>query len=211
MELGIIYLLTDKNKKCYVGQTKNINNRIPTHIMNIKNKSGCSSHLLDIDFICETLEDNITDCNLTLREQYWYDLYREKCGNLLVNVCRPLNKPKDYYQQHKDEIIERNKEYYQQNAEERRKYQNHYRQQHIDEVKEINKAYRQQHTEEIREINKAYRQQHIDEIKEKRKKYTQQKYNCECGTIISLDSKKRHFKSQKHINYLSTTTPTGFA
>jgi len=149
--------------------------------MNIKNKSGCSSHLLDIDFICETLEDNITDCNLTLREQYWYDLYREKCGNLLVNVCRPLNKPKDYYQQHKDEIIERNKEYYQQNAEERRKYQNH------------------------------YRQQHIDEIKEKRKKYTQQKYNCECGTIISLDSKKRHFKSQKHINYLSTTTPTGFA
>jgi hypothetical protein len=180
--VGIIYLLTDKNKKCYVGQSIDIYNRIQHHTQNIKNnRANCSSKELDIDFICETLEDNITEGNLTLREQYWYDFYREKCGELLVNKCRPLNTKKEYYQQHAEEIREQSKDY------------------------------RQQHAEEIREQRKAYRQQHIEEIREINKKYSQKKYNCECGTIISLDNKQRHFKTQKHINYLTTTTPTGFA
>lgn len=178
MEVGIIYLLTDKNKKCYVGQSIEINNRIQHHKQNIKNdRENCSSKELDIDFICETLEDNIQNDLLDLREQYWYDFYREKCGNLLVNKCRPLNTDKEYRQQHKYEIREQKKIYY------------------------------QQHKDEIIEYQKQHYQQNADEIKKNR----QQKYNCDCGTIISLDSKKRHFKSQKHINHLTATTPTSFA
>jgi len=176
---GLVYLLKDKTEKCYVGQTTDMYNRIKSHTDNIKNKNmSCSSKELNIDFICETLEDNITTDLLDLREQYWYDFYREKCGKLLVNINRPLNDKKkyheDYYEDHKDSIKERQKQY---------------REDHKDELKDKAKQYYKDHKEKI----KQYREDHKDRLIEK--------INCECGGKYTRASKCVHFKTKKHIDY----------
>ena len=112
---GLIYILKDKNNKYYIGKTINIIRRIEEHIKNIKNEGNCSSRELDIDFIYEILENNIQNDLLELKEQFWYDRYKEEYGDLLVNKCRPLNTIKEWKTQHKPELKIKNKNYREQN------------------------------------------------------------------------------------------------
>lgn len=43
---------------------------------------------------------------------------------------------------------------------------------------------------------------YVDNI-EKIKVYRKQKYACNCGSSIGIDDKARHFKSKKHLRYIS--------
>ena len=68
--------------------------------------------------------------------------------------------------------------------------------------------------EDHREKNREYRAKNRDEISKKNKEYSaknrdkkerknSQKYTCICGSILRIDSKNKHNKSQKHINYIN--------
>jgi len=171
-ETGLIYLLKDKTEKCYVGQTMDIYNRIQYHTHNIKNKNmTCSSRLLDIGFTYEILEDNVENDLLDLREQYWYDFYKIKCGDLLVNICRPLNTYKEYCEQHADEKKEKAKQYYKDHKDEIKEKAKQYKIDHKDELKDKAKQYYEDHKDIINDKAKQYNIDLKDELKEKAKQY----------------------------------------
>jgi hypothetical protein len=202
--MSYVYLLTDKNKKCYVGKTENIRNRLLDHKKNIKNKRGCSSKKLDSDFEYEILEEYGNEWDLAKGEQKWYDIYKEKCGELLCNNRRPLNTQIEYYTQSKAEINKRQKDYIEKHKDEIKERNKRHYEQHKDEIKERNKQHYEQHKDKI----KQYNEQHKDEIKERNKQYYEQhklyrseKYICDCGGTYDKSSKSRHFKTNKHIEY----------
>ena len=88
--MGFIYLLYNEKGEGYIGQTRNIKNRIARH------RSPCgdssSSKLLG-DFEWLILEEVENDC-LNDYEQYYYDLYK---NDGLVNRCRPGNTQAEYH------------------------------------------------------------------------------------------------------------------
>ena len=51
------------------------------------------------------------------------------------------------------------------------------------------------------EYMKQYRLDYKDEIKKQRS----QKYTCECGSVLTLRNKLRHFKSEKHQNFIKSS------
>ena len=65
--------------------------------------------------------------------------------------------------------------------------------------KNHDKKYREEHKEQIVEKNKKYREENKQIIAEKAK----QIIICECSSNIRLDSKAKHEKSKKHLNFLS--------
>jgi len=215
--MSYVYLLTDKNKKCYVGKTENISHRLRIHKDTIKYKNNkCSSKELDSDFKYEILEEYGNEWDLAKGEQKWYDICKLKYGELLCNKIRPLNTPVEYREQHKDEIKEnskvyreqrkdeikeRNKVYIEQHKDQISEQKKLYREQHKDQISEQKKQYYEQHKDEIKEQNKQYREQHKDEIIELNKQYRSKKYICDCGGRYDKCSKSRHFKTNKHVEY----------
>lgn len=200
-EIGLIYLLKDKTEKCYVGKTNDIKRRIYLHDYDIKNQRGCSSRLLDIDFTYEVLEDNIENELLDLREQYWYDFYREKCGELLVNKCRPLNdtseRKKIYRANHKDITKDQMKQYYITHKTEYRERDRKYKLQNKDKLKEkaINR------TDLQKKEHSNYQKKYREKNKETLMKTATEKIDCECGGKYIKSHKSSHFKTKKHIDF----------
>lgn len=64
---------------------------------------------------------------------------------------------------------------------------------------EWRKEYYQQNKEELNKKGREYQKKHLDEIREKRSV----PFKCECGAELTIKHKARHFKSLKHLNYLS--------
>lgn len=65
------------------------------------------------------------------------------------------------------------------------------------------KAYHQTNKEQIAEQRKQYRQINKEQIAEKKK----EQMECECGVCFRKDSKTRHQKSKKHLDYLKIIKP----
>jgi len=66
-------------------------------------------------------------------------------------------------------------------------------------IKERSKKYREEHQDKLKEYFKIYTQEHADKIK-KRRSIT---FKCSCGSIIQIDEKSRHERSQKHQSKIS--------
>ena len=72
-------------------------------------------------------------------------------------------------------------------------------------IKQYNNQYRETHKEEI----KKYRETHKEELKDKKKNDIElqakrkEKTTCECGGCYTYAHKACHFKSKRHIDYLS--------
>lgn len=59
--------------------------------------------------------------------------------------------------------------------------------------------YYENNKEKINEKHKEYYENNKEKLKEYQKEYQKQKITCSCGSIIRLDSKSRHLKTQKHL------------
>jgi predicted GIY-YIG superfamily endonuclease len=169
--MSYVYLLKDKNGLFYVGQTEDIKQRLRSHKSMIQNEGSCCSRLLDIDFECEILEEYGNEEDLMRGEQTYYDIYKAKYNNKLVNKIRPLNTRREYRQQHAEQEKTHNKEYYQQHAEQLKENKKEYYKQHAEQHKTHNKEYYEQHKEQA----KKYYQQHKEQIKERAKINRQKK------------------------------------
>ena len=74
-----------------------------------------------------------------------------------------------------------------------------------------NKEWYIDNKEKIKENNKKYRENNLEKIKERQKKYyldnkekNNKKFKCDCGCVYQYKCKARHFKTIKHIKYLTT-------
>ena len=112
-----------------------------------------------------------------------------------LNRCLPgrtkQEYKKEYVEQHKDEIKEKN---------------TLYREQHKDGIKDRNKQYKEQHKDELKEQNKKYYQEHKEHISNKWKQYYEEKKSflnetCVCmicGGTHTRHHQARHSRSVKH-------------
>ena len=80
-----------------------------------------------------------------------------------------------YYQQNRDEILERNREYHQKNREKRLEQRRQRYQKNREKELEHQREYRQQNREKEREYQREYRQKNRDEINEQRRQRYQRK------------------------------------
>lgn len=119
------------------------------------------------------------------RERYWYEQL-----NATLNAIKPIRTEgeiNEYYEKNKDHILEIRKNYYIENK---------------DKILEDIRAYRILNNEHIKKKQKEKYVKNKDKILENKKK----KYNCDCGSICGFDEKCRHFKTQKHQNYIKSLT-----
>tara|TARA_R110000751_G_scaffold82854_1_gene166578 strand:+ start:112 stop:615 length:504 start_codon:yes stop_codon:yes gene_type:complete len=77
-----------------------------------------------------------------------------------------------------------------------------YYQKNKEEICEKVKKYQQENKEKILEKTKNYRQENKEQISERRK----EKFTCICGSTIRISDKQKHFKTQKHINFIRLNT-----
>ena len=80
----------------------------------------------------------------------------------------------------------------------RKEYGKEYREVNKEKIKEQTKQYYEKNKEKIKEYRK--------DTKENKKKYDKErrklKYQCECGSIVSLADKSKHFLTKKHLKYI---------
>ena len=133
---------------------------------------------------------------------------------------------KVYYQDKKEEILEKNKVRYINNCEEIKQKRREYYNDNKKSVAEWSKNYHLQNQEKILQKKYEYYQNNRDDIlrrsKEKRVEKNEEHkqikqthlekmleehptrfYKCQCGIILLKNNKNRHLKSQKHQAYLN--------
>jgi hypothetical protein len=104
-----------------------------------------------------------------------------------VNKSIPTRSKKEYYEEHKEELMKKNKEYYEN---------------HKDEIKEYKKEWAEDNKDKIKEYKKEWALANKDKTKAGAKKYKQKLFTCSCGATITQGSKSRHEKRQVHLNSL---------
>ena len=77
-------------------------------------------------------------------------------------------------------------------------YKKEYYQNNKQKINKYNKKYYQENKQEMCEQHKEYRQNNRQEISEKRK----EKFTCICGSVTRKNDQARHWKSEKHINFI---------
>jgi len=149
------------------------------------------------------------------REHYWIKhLNASLNSNKPYAMCKedPYKYKHEWYEENKDEILEKVKQNYEQNKDHKIKYQKQYAEVHKEEISEKQKEYREKNKEKLKEQKKEYRETHKEEAskahkewretnKEKLKEQKSQIINCECGSQYTFGNKHRHLQSKVHINY----------
>jgi hypothetical protein len=104
---------------------------------------------------------------------------------------------KEYYEDNKDLYSQKSKIYRENNKEELKQYNKEYREKNKDEIKKLKKIEYNNNKDKYLERAKQYQQINQDKLKEK--------IFCNCGGYYSFQSKSHHFKTKKHLAYISTT------
>lgn len=129
-------------------------------------------------------------------------------------MCKeePEKYKQKWYEENKEEILEKGKINYEENKEQKLEYQKQYAEDNKDKIKEQQNNYRDKNKEKLAAQKKIYRQQHKAEAaqankewreanKEKLKVQRAQVINCECGNQYTFTNKVRHLQSKIHIEY----------
>ena len=185
----IYTIRSHQTKKIYVGSTCNeLRKRLYQHKQKykifLKNKSIFISSFEIIKY---------DDCFIELYEKYPCNDRMElhKREGEIIRSLDCVNKNiagrtiKEHYQDNKKKILEKNK-----------KYKKEYRIKNKEKIKE----YEKKRIEKKIQYTKEYRIKNKEKIKDK---ITKNIYLCSCGSKIRKDSKNRHEKTKKHINFIN--------
>jgi len=71
------------------------------------------------------------------------------------------------------------------------------------EYYELNKEHIKEYSKEYYELNKEHKKEYYELNKNKINENKKIQYNCICGSICRISDKSRHFKSNKHINFIN--------
>lgn len=172
---GKIYkVVCDETGLIYYGSTvQPLYKRLYEHSNNKNNRNLCMTkdminpkiYLVE-DYPCDRKEQ------LLMRERYYIE--NNECCNKVV----PLRTKKEYYEDHKEHIIENVKEWGEKNK------------------------------EKVREYKRKYKKNHRAEFNKNRneRRAILPKVTCECGSIVSRHNLSHHRKSNKHQSYISNLT-----
>ncbi len=183
-----IYCKDSSIKDCYVGSTKNLNNRKIKHKFSCNNPNSIGYNIQLYNFIRENggfdnfeFEEieKIDNINRFIRERYWIETF-----NSSLNIKIPTKNKKEHYEANKDKIL------FQQKAN-----------RNVVDHKNYCKKYYHENKDKILHTSKEYYETNKDIIHN----YRNTKHICECGGSYTNSQKARHFKSQKHIDYFQTT------
>ncbi len=206
---GKIYKLVGYGKTYYGSTTQPLCERKAGH----KRRLDCMSKELfklgdDIDIVlvesypCNNKEE------LHQRERYYIE------NNECINKVIPTRTDKEYRENNKDKIKENKKKYNKVNKDKIKEKCKEYYENNKEQINEKNKEYRKNNKDKIKEIKNKYYEDNKEQINEKNKKYNeinkvkikewQNKKNiCECGGLYTQSNKSRHFKTEKHKNFIS--------
>jgi len=227
----IIYKLCCKDPQItdiYIGHTKNFTQRKNSHKTNCYNKNNIINYNR---YVYKFIRENGGWDNWSMIEIEKYNCKNKREAESIehnwilkleakLNVNKPYAKCKeepqiykqDWYEENKEEILEKAKENYEENKEQKLEYQKQYAEEHKEDIAEKQKKYREKNKEKLVEQKKIYREQHKDEAiekhkawreanKEKLKEQKSQIINCECGYQYTFGNKHRHLQSKNHIDY----------
>jgi len=180
--------LNDEN--IYVGHTTNIVQRKYKHKSSCGNPNNKEYNLKVYQFIREN--GGWDQWNMILIEKYpCNDVYeaiaRERYWkrelNSTLNTQEPGRTIKEYNEENKEKIHERNNQYYKGNK---------------DKILKERKQYRENNHDKMLEQYKTNYNKHRGQILEKKS----EKITCECGSIVRSGEIARHRKSKKHQEWL---------
>lgn len=175
----------------YYGHTINPNRRRHEHSSTCTNKNH-RNHNMKLyqvmrenggrgNWTFEIIEEypcqNINEA--TLRERYWIELNQAQ-----LNMAIPTRTRREYYEDNREQIIERCRKYRDENRE---------------QILENRKQFYKENREKLLENKKKYYQENKTKINDKAKK----KIICECGLQLLYNSMSDHRKSLRHINRLN--------
>lgn len=117
-----------------------------------------------------------------------------------------------WYEENKDEILEKNKEHYEEHKEEKIAYQKKYAEENKEKIAEHQKEYREKNKEKLSEQKKIYREEHKEEAKQAHKAWREENkekikaqkseiINCDCGSQYTFGNKVRHLQTKLHLKY----------
>jgi hypothetical protein len=205
----IIYRIVCKDTnitECYIGSTTDFRSRKQNHKCNCNNETSKRYNLYVYEFIRDNMGwDNwnmveiekynaVDKLDSHKRERYWIEFYKAS-----LNKVIPSRTYNEYYNENKEQILEKHKEYNKKNkqqiAEQRKEYYEENKQQIIEKHKE----YYEENKQQIIEKSKDYYEENKQQIAEKRK----EKVTCECGCIINISNLLQHKKTKKHLNAIN--------
>jgi glucosamine 6-phosphate synthetase-like amidotransferase/phosphosugar isomerase protein len=111
-------------------------------------------------------------------------------------------------------IKQKQKEYREKNEEKIKEFKKQYNEKNKEKVSEQCKKYYEENKEKILEQTKIYTSKNADKIKQNKREWyeknkekillkQQELFICDCGSEINYGGKAEHYKSEKHIKYIS--------
>jgi len=227
----IIYKLCCKDPlitDIYIGHTTNFTQRKNSHKTSCSNENDKKYNQYVYEFIRNNggwenwtiLQIENIKCKdkreAEATEHHWINsLHATLNSNKPYAKCK--EEPKLYkqiwYEDNKDNILQKAKEHYEENKESKLDYQKQYAEQHKEQISDYQKQYQQTNKEKLAEQKKIYRAEHKEEAiklqkawreanKEKLKEKNGQVIECECGHQYTFKNKSRHLQTKKHIDII---------
>lgn len=219
---GKIYkIVSNQTEDIYIGSTvQALSVRLACHRRDYKNyKDGKHTNVTSFDILkygdakIYLIEEYPCDNKEQLFAREGYYIKKLDCVNKQIagrgkkqyhqdNKEQLNEKSKERYKNNREAILKRHKEYYEKHKEEKNRKQKEYAEKNKEKIKEYQKEYQLKNKEIIAKKEKEYRENN----KEKRKEYIRNRnkiiYSCECGSEISIGTKAKHFRTQKHKEYI---------
>ena len=170
-EAGKIYKLVCDDGKYYIGSTiRALNNRLSSH-KNASRKTETNNaynHIKTIGWdkvVIELIELFPCETRNQLLERETWHISQNKDNTLCLNTRNPLTdnttpeakkahkeKCKEYYQQHREEVLQKRSEYQIENREKRSEYNREYREKNVEKLKQYDREYAIKYRDRRREL-----------------------------------------------------------
>ena len=191
---GKIYKIVDNtNENIYIGSTcePKLARRLAKHrghyieYLDGKRNHVTSFIILENDDYDIVLIENYPCNNIDeLRARERYHVERTKCVNKNIPGRKREEYRKIYYENNKEQILEKTNAYKKENMEKIKEYKKQYNQDNKDYFKNYSKVYREQNKEKLNTLKLAV-------------------FVCQCGREYTQCNKTRHEKTKYHQNYLN--------
>jgi len=181
----VYQIVSEKTDKIYVGSTiQSLAERLRGHKADMKAGTYCSSQeILKYGDAQIVLLEAFKECQSEEQKRaYEYQWMQKKKseGIELVNRNMPTRTQKERYNENHNDVVEKKKQYY-----------NEHRDMRVAQMKQ----YAADNHDELLANQRQYGAEHRSE----RKVRISAPLTCGCGASITLGSKARHGRSQKHI------------
>jgi hypothetical protein len=210
-------------KEVYIGSTVNFTRRKCEHKSKCNDINNKEYNYKKYQFIRENggwenwsmYEIEKYPCNdkneAHTRERYWIENL-----NSTLNKIMPTRTIKEWKEDNKDKLFEKSKQYREDNKDKIQEQKKKHYEENKDKILERTKQYNETNKDKLLKQNKQYRETNRDKLYKQHKQYCETnkealsekakvKFTCECGSFCRIRAKQRHYKSQKHIQYIEST------